>query len=76
MMNPEHVKKHSFCKWELLDLVHEIDRSVIALNYVAHSDGEETVTIVFNTSAGDVYRPVNVTGDSLSALAIDVLKNL
>ena len=73
MMTPEQIRKQGICKWELLDLCQEIDRSVIRLDYKADKSGEETVTIVYNTSCGEYKRPVNVTGDSLSALARDIL---
>lgn len=74
-MTPEQYKKHSFCKWELLDLCRAIDNNVLRLEYEADSTGQETVTIVWLQSYGMYRKPVNVTADSLAALARDVLRN-
>lgn len=52
-----------------------ISPDVIRLEYEWNEDtGEELVRIVYNTSAGEYKREINVTADSLSALARDVLK--
>lgn len=46
------------------------------LEYVYKDTGEELVHIIYDTSNGEYKRTVNVTGDSLTALARDVLKYL
>ena len=73
-MNKVHEQKDSFVRHELLTLMQAIDKDILRLEYRVHNNGEETVTIVWLTSTGDVYKPINVTGDSLAALAWDVLK--
>ncbi len=75
-MNETHEQKRNFCNRELLNLVKGIDKDVLRLVYKLHESGEETVIIVWRTSTGEHMKPVNVTGDSLSALARDVLKYL
>lgn len=73
-MNKVHEQKDIFVRHELLMLMQAIDKDILRLEYRVHNNGEETVTIVRLTSTGDVYKPINVTGDSLAALARDVLK--
>ena len=73
-MNKVHEQKDIFVRHELLMLMQAIDKDILRLEYRVHNNGEETVTIVWLTSTGDVYKPINVTGDSLAALARDVLK--
>ena len=73
-MNKVHEEKDSFCRHELLQLVQAIDKEILRLEYRLHKDGMETVTIVWLTKSGEVYKPINVTADSLLALARDVLK--
>ena len=73
-MNKVHEQKDIFVRHELLTLMQAIDKDILRLEYRVHNNDEETVTIVWLTSTGDVYKPINVTGDSLAALARDVLK--
>jgi len=73
-MNKVHEQKDIFVRHELLTLMQAIDKDILRLEYRVHANGEETVTIVWLTSTGEVYKPINVTGDSLAALARDVLK--
>lgn len=67
-------QKEKFCRHELLQLVQAIYPKILRLEYQRHNNGEETVTIVWLTESGECFRVVNVTGDSLAALARDVLK--
>lgn len=73
-MNNVYEQKDIFVRHELLQLVQAIDKKVLRLEYRFHKDGMETVTIVWLTESGEVYKPINVTPDSLLALARDVLK--
>ena len=73
-MDNVYEQKDTFVRHELLQLVQAIDKDVLRLEYQVHKTGEETVTIVYLTSCGEHFKPVNVTGDSLSALTRDVLK--
>lgn len=73
-MNNVYEQKDIFVRHELLQLVQAIDKKVLRLEYRLHKNGMETVTIVWLTESGEVYKPINVTVDSLLALARDVLK--
>jgi hypothetical protein len=73
-MNNVYEQKDIFVRHELLQLVQAIDKKVLRLEYRLHKNGMETVTIVRLTESGEVYKPINVTADSLLALARDVLK--
>lgn len=73
-MDNVYEQKDTFVRHELLQLVQAIDKDVLRLEYQVHKTGEETVTIVYLTSCGEHFKPVNVTGDSLSALTRDILK--
>ena len=73
-MDKIHEQKYMFCRHELLLLVQAIDKEVLRLEYRLHKNGMETVTIVWLTESGEVYKPINVTADSLAAMARDVLK--
>ena len=75
-MGKIHEEKEKFCDREFLKLVQAIEHDVLRLEYKLHSSGEETVTIVYLTKAGEYGRTINVTGDSIAALARDVLKYL
>lgn len=71
----DELKKAEFCKRFLLPLCHYTSSDVLDIVYSI--DGEtqqETATIIFKTSSGEYKKPVNVTADSLTALARDVLK--
>ena len=73
-MDNVYEQKERFCKHELLALVQAIDKKILRLEYELVDDGLEIVTVVWLTEAGEVYKPINVTADSLLALARDVLK--
>ena len=73
-MDKVYEQKDIFVRHELLQLVQAIDKKVLRLEYRFHKDGMETVTIVWFTESGEVYKPINVTADSLAAMARDVLK--
>lgn len=73
-MDKVYEQKDIFVRHELLQLVQAIDKKVLRLEYRVHKNGMETVTIVWLTESGEVYKPINVTADSLLALARDVLK--
>lgn len=67
-------QKENFCRHELLQLIQAIEKDVLRLEYIIHESGEETVSIVYLTKTEQYSRTINVTGDSLKALARDVLK--
>ena len=69
----EYEKKEIFIRHELLQLVQEIDKKILRLEYEVE-DGDETVYIVWLQSYGEYRKAVNVTADSFAALARDVLK--
>ena len=73
-MDNVYEQKDIFCNHELLVLVQAIDKNILRLEYKLFDDGLEIVTIVWLTESGEVYKPINVTADSLLALARDVLK--
>ena len=73
-MDKVYEQKDIFVRHELLQLVQAIDKKVLRLEYRLHKNGMETVTIVWLTESGEVYKSINVTADSLLALARDVLK--
>ena len=66
-------QKYEFCRHELLALVQAIDKQILRLEYEI-DDGQETVYIVWLQSYGEYRKPINVTADSLAAMARDVLK--
>ena len=70
-------QKERFCRHELLALLQAIYPRILRVEYKLHDDGTEIVTIVwFTEESGEHYRPINVTADSLAAMARDVLKYL
>lgn len=73
-MDKVYEQKDIFVRHELLQLVQAIDKKVLRLEYRLHKNDMETVTIVWLTESGEVYKPINVTADSILALARDVLK--
>lgn len=73
-MDKIYKQKDIFVRHELLQLVQAIDKNVLRLEYRFYKDVMETVTIVWLTESGVVYKPINVTADSLTAMARDVLK--
>lgn len=74
-MNNVYEQKDIFVRHELLQFVQAIDKKVLRLEYQVHDNGMETVTVVWFTEAGEYSKPpIDVTADSLLALARDVLK--
>lgn len=73
-MDKVHEQKENFCRHELLQLIQAIEKDVLRLEYMIHESGVETVSIVYLTKTELYSRTINVTGDSLAALARDVLK--
>lgn len=69
----EYEKKETFITHELLQLVQAIDKKILRLEYEVE-DGDETVYIVWLQSFGEFRKAVNVTADSIAAVARDVLK--
>ena len=69
----EYEKKERFITHELLQLVQAIDKKILRLEYEVE-DGDETVYIVWLQSFGEFRKAVNVTADSIAAVARDVLK--
>lgn len=72
-MDNVYEQKYEFCRHELLALVQAIDKQILRLEYEI-DDGQETVYIVWLQSYGEYRKPINVTADSLAAMARDVLK--
>lgn len=75
-MDKVYEQKNIFIRGKLLQLVQAIDKDVLRLDYRLHKTGEETVTIVYLTSCGEHFKPVNVTGDSLKSLTMDVIRRI
>jgi hypothetical protein len=69
-------QKEKFCRHELLALLQAIYPRILRLEYNHHQNGDETVTVIWLTESGERFRIINVTADSLAALARDVLKNI
>lgn len=75
-MDKVYEQKENFCRHELLVLVQAIDKQILRLEYEVDENGQETVYIVWLQSYGEYRKPINVTADSLAAMARDVLKYL
>ena len=75
-MDKVQEEKYYFCRHELLTLVQAIDKQILRLEYEVDENGQETVYIVRLQSYGECRKAVNVTADSLAAIARDVLKYL
>lgn len=73
-MDNVYKQKENFCRHELLTLVQAIDKQILRLEYEVSKDGQEMVYIVWLQSYGEYRKPINVTADSLAAMARDVLK--
>lgn len=59
-----------------LTIITAIDKKILRLEYEVDEDGQETVYIVWLQSYGEYRKPINVTANSLAAMARDVLNNL
>jgi hypothetical protein len=76
-MDKVQEEKYYFCRCELLTLVQRVYPKILRLEYQVHDNGMETVTVVWFTEAGEYSKPpIDVTADSLLALARDVLKHI
>ncbi len=75
-MDSVYEQKDIFVRHELLMLVQAIDKKILRLEYEVSEDGQETVYIVWLQSYGEYRKPINVTANSLAAMARDVLNNL
>lgn len=69
-------EKAEFVGHELKAVVQAIDKDVVDLEYERLFCGEEYITIVYRTSAGVFKKKVNVTADSLRAIAYDVIRRV
>lgn len=68
----EYAEKSSFADVALFALLSVIDDDVVHTEYARiEATGKERVTIIYRNG---FQRDVNVTGDSLKAMAIDVLE--
>lgn len=71
----DYYEKKIFTSTVLYDLCKAIASDLNRLEYEHNEESrEELVHIIYNTSCGEYKRSVNVTADSLAALARDVLK--
>lgn len=75
-MTEEQHKKESFVRHELLEMLKAIDKDILSTEY--QLDGsDEYVEVRWLFDSGTSYRrKINVTADSLLAIAKDVLKNI
>lgn len=74
-MDKVHEEKFNFVRHELLRFLQAIDKDILKTEYDILENEIEIVTVYWLSSEGDQsIRNVNVTGDSLQALARDVLK--
>lgn len=71
-MTKEHYKKFVFVSGELNSLVKAIDPNIKYISY-SEENGNETVNITYTNC---YVRKVDITADSLLAIAKDVLKHL
>ncbi len=71
LMNEEQKDKYDFCQKELSALLKRALGERIKAEYFVREDGEERVELT--RPDGTVIRSVNVSADSLTALARDVL---
>lgn len=69
----EYEEKTIFVNEELLPVAQSINNRIEKLIYEYKSNGEEVVIVYFITGANKV---INVTCDSLKAIALDVLKEI
>jgi len=68
-----YINKRRFVEHELLYLTQRISGEIANITYEIENDVSEIVTIYFQ---GRFERQVNVTGDSLRFLAIEVLNRI
>lgn len=69
-----YAKKEHFVRTSLKEMLFDTDKNILDV-YYKYQDSEEIVTIVyFKGSSANVK--INVTGDSLLAIAHDVIKRL
>lgn len=76
-MDKVHEQKFNFVRHELLQLLKAIDKDILKAEYEILDDEIEIVTVYWLTADGySSDRKINVTADSLSAIARDVLKRI
>ena len=66
-------EKELFVECKLYPLLDSIDHNILYADYVVEDSGEEYVKITYAKPLSE-RRRIRVTGDSLQALTIDVLK--
>lgn len=64
------INKANYVASELLEIITQIDPSIVGASYICER-GQELVQVRYSSGTAIV---VNVTGDNLSALALDVAK--
>ncbi len=74
-MDKMYLKKASFIMFELENLVKKIDDRIIKLVAVPKAAGDDVVAVDVWYGDGSGFK-VNVECDSLSAIAIDVIKKI
>lgn len=67
-------EKELFVECKLYPLLDSIDHNILYADYVVEDSGEEYVKITYAKPLSE--RRIRVTGDSLQALTIDVLKRI
>lgn len=73
-MTEEQRKKDYFVETKLYPLLDAIEDHLIYAEYEVDKHGEEFVVLTYGNPLSG--RRIRVTGDSLKALAIDVLKHI
>ena len=67
-------EKEMFVECQLYPLLDKINHNILYADYVVEKNGEEFVIISFAEPLAE--RRVRVTGDSLQALTMDVLRRI
>lgn len=67
-------EKEMFVECQLYPLLDKINHNILYADYVVEKNGEEFVIISFAEPLAE--RRVRVTGDSLQALTMDVLRHI
>lgn len=67
-------EKEMFVECQLYPLLDKINHNILYADYVVEKNGEEFVIISFAEPLSE--RRVRVTGDSLQALTMDVLRHI
>lgn len=72
-MTNEQNKKQFFVEGKLYELLNAIDSNILDAGYQINN-GEEYVIITYAFPLSE--RRINISGDSLSAIAMDVLRHI